>query len=127
MKKIVLFFTIMIALSATTLHAQQNMKMQEAWKSYLKDSVKLADPMVDSVISIRMQYQPQMRQIFMDQSASMDDKKTKMEGLRTEMETRYKSAGLTADQVQQIHQHEDAMRAEMMNRRNNNGGGGGGQ
>ncbi|MEP6682253.1 MAG: hypothetical protein ABJA35_03295 [Parafilimonas sp.] len=125
MKKIVLFFTIMIALSTTTLHAQQNMKMQEAWKSYLKDSVKLADPMVDSVISIRMQYQPQMREIFMDQSSSMDDKKTKMEGVRTEMETRYKSAGLTDDQIQQIHAHEDAMRAQMMNRMNNNGGGGG--
>ncbi|HEY2728152.1 MAG TPA: hypothetical protein VGI61_13330 [Parafilimonas sp.] len=125
MKKIVLFLAIIITLFATTLHAQQNMqKMQEAWKSYLKDSVKLADPMVDSVMAIRMQYMPQMRQIFMDQSSSTDDKKTKMEGLRTEMDTRYKSAGLTDDQVQQIHAHEDALRTQMMNRMNNGGGGG---
>ena len=126
MKKIVLFLSIMIALSATTVHAQNNMmKMQEAWKSYLTDSVKLAGPMVDSVMAIRMEYQPQMHQIFMDQSSGMDDKKTKMEAVRTEMETRYKSAGLTDDQVQQIHAHEDAMRAQMMNRMNNGGGGNG--
>ena len=124
MKKVVLFLAIMLTLGASTLHAQQPnmMKMQEAWKSYLKDSVKLPDPMVDSVMAIRMQYQPQMRQIFMDQSASMDDKKTKMEAVRTEMEARYKSAGLTDEQVQQIHAHEDAMRAQMMNRRNGGNG-----
>ena len=126
MKKIVLFLAIVLSLTATNLHAQQNMqKMQEAWKSYLKDSVKLADPMVDSVMAIRMQYQPQMRQIFMDQSATQADKQAKVQGLRTEMEARYKSAGLTDDQVQQIHTHEDAIRAQMMNRMNNGGGGSG--
>ena len=40
------------------------------------------------------------------------------------METRYKSAGLTDDQVAAIHKHEDEMRAQMMQRMNNNGGGG---
>jgi hypothetical protein len=126
MKKVVLLLAVVLSLTAISLHAQQNMQqMQDAWKSYLKDSVKLADPMVDSVLSIRTQYRPQMREIFMDQSASMDDKKAKMDALRTEMEARYKSAGLTNDQVQQIHQHEDAMRAQMMNRMNNGGGNGG--
>jgi len=122
MKKIVLFFAITIALG-TTLHAQQNTNMQQAWKSYLKDSVKVADPMIDSFMAIRTQYQPQMRQIFMDQSSSMDDKKTKMQGLRTEMETRYKSAGFTSEQIQKIHAHEDEMRAQMMSRRNGGGSG----
>ncbi|MEP6464743.1 MAG: hypothetical protein ABJB05_00495, partial [Parafilimonas sp.] len=84
MKKIILFLAIIFSLSATTLHAQQNMmKMQEAWKSYLKDSVQLADPMVDSVMAIRMQYQPQMHQIFMDQSSTMEDKQAKMQTMRT--------------------------------------------
>lgn len=124
MKKIVLFLAIMITLGTTTLHAQPNMqKMQEAWKSYLKDSMKLADPMVDSVMAVRMQYQPQMRQVFMDQSATPSDKKAKMQDIRTQMDARYKSAGLTDDQIQEIHTHEDEMRAQMMNRMNNSGGG----
>lgn len=71
-----------------------------------------------------MQYQPQMRQIFMDQSAAPADKQAKIQDLRTQMDARYKSAGLTDDQIQQIHAHEDAMRAQMMNRMNNGGGGG---
>ncbi len=118
MKKMILFLAIIMAVSATTLHAQ-NMNMQQAWKTYLKDSVKLADPMVDSVMAVRMQYQPQMRQIFMDQSSTPADKQTKFQGLRTEMDSRYKSIGLTNDQIQTIHQHEDEMRARMMNRMNN--------
>jgi hypothetical protein len=123
MKKTVLLLAIVLSLTATSLHAQQDMqKMQDAWQSYLKDSIKLADPMVDSVMSIRMQYLPQIRQIFMDQSASMDDKKAKMQSLRTEMDVKYKAAGLTDNQIQQIHAHEDAMRAQMMNRMNNGGG-----
>ena len=97
-------------------------RMQQAWQSYLKDSVQLSDALTDSVMAIRTQYQPQMRSIFMDQSASMDEKQTKMQSMRTEMEARYKSAGLTDDQIQVIHKHEDDMRKQMMNRRNNNGG-----
>ena len=123
MKKIILCLAILLSFSATKLLAQNNgQQMQQAWQSYLKDSVKLSDAMTDSVLAIRMQYRPQMRDIFMDQSSSADDKKTKMQNLRSEMDVRYKAAGLTDDQVQAIHSHEDDMRAKMMNR--NNGGGG---
>lgn len=125
MKKFILFFAIVISLSATKTFAQdQRMQMQQAFKSYLKDSVKLSDVMVDSVMAVRAQYQPQMRTVFMDQSSSMQDKQTKMQSMRTEMEARYKAAGLTDDQVAAIHKHEDEMRAQMMQRMNNNGGGG---
>ena len=62
-----------------------------------------------------------MREIFMDQSASPEDKQAKMQSLRTEMEARYKSAGLTDDQVMSIRKHEDWMRQQMMNRRNSGG------
>ena len=125
MKKFILFLAIVISLSATKTFAQdQRMQMQQAFKSYLKDSVKLSDVMVDSVMAVRAQYQPQMRTVFMDQSSSMQDKQTKMQSMRTEMETRYKAAGLTDDQVAMIHKHEDEMRAQMMQRMNNNGGGG---
>ncbi len=123
MKKIILCLAILLSLSATKLLAQNNgQQMQQAWQSYLKDSIKLSDAMTDSVLAIRTQYRPQMRAIFMDQSLSAADKQTKMQNLRPEMDARYKAAGLTDDQIQAIHKHEDDMRARMMSR--NNGGGG---
>ena len=71
MKKIILCLAILLSFSATKLLAQNNgQQMQQAWQSYLKDSVKLSDAMSDSVLAIRMQYRPQMRDIFMDQSSS---------------------------------------------------------
>lgn len=122
MKKLILFLAILIAFAATRLQAQNMGNMQQAWRSYLKDTVKLADPMVDSVMAVRMQYQPQMREIFMDQSASDADKQSKMASLRTEMDTRYKGIGITDDQIQAIHTHEDEMRARMRARMNGGGG-----
>jgi hypothetical protein len=124
MKKLVLFLMIVMTFAATRLQAQNMGNMQQAWRSYLKDTVKLADPMVDSVMAVRMQYQPQMREIFIDQSASATDKQSKMASLRTEMDTRYKAIGLTDDQIQAIHGHEDAMRAQMRARMNGGSGGG---
>ena len=124
MKKIVLCTAVMLLLGATTLFAQNgggSQQRMQAMRAYLKDSVNLSDAMVDSVMAIRMQYQPQMRDIFMDQNASDADKQTKMQTLRTTMETRYKAAGLTDAQIQQMHEHEDRMRAQMRS------GGGGGQ
>ena len=124
MKKILLFLAIVLSLNATKISAQNSdrmQQMQQAWRTFLKDSVQLADPMIDSVMAVRTQYQPQMREIFMDQSASSEDKQAKMQSLRTEMETRYKSAGLTDDQVMSIRKHEDWMRQQMMNRRNSGG------
>lgn len=124
MKKVILFLAIIISFSATKLHAQQQnmMKMQEAWKTYLKDTVKLADPMVDTVMAVRSEYRPQMRDMYMDQSMSQADKMTKMKTMRDEMEMRYKAAGITDDQIKEIHEHEDRLRAEMMNRTNNGSG-----
>ena len=72
-------------------------------------------------MAVRMQYQPQMREIFMDQSASPADKQAKMQALRTEIDARFKSAGLTNEQIQAIHTREERLRAEMMNRMNNGG------
>lgn len=124
MKKLILLLVIFLSLQATRSSAQNSermQQMQQQFRSFLKDSVQLSDVMADSVISVRQQYMPQMREIFMDQSASTSDKQTKMQGLRGEMDVRYKSAGLTDDQIAAIHKHEDWMRQQMMNR--NNGGG----
>ena len=124
MKKILLFLSIIFSLNAIKVSAQNGdrmQQMQQQWRAFLKDSVQLADPMIDSVMAIRTQYQPQMREIFMDQSTSPEDKQAKMQGIRSQMETRYKSAGLTDDQVSAIRKHEDWMRQQMMNRRSTGG------
>jgi hypothetical protein len=126
MKKPILLFALMITLLATKSIGQNDdrmQQMQQQWHSFLKDSVQLSDAMVDTVTMIRQQYMPQMRDIFMDQSASMTDKQTKMQGLRSQMDVRYKAAGLTDDQIAAIHKHEDWMRQQMMNRMNSGGGG----
>ena len=120
MKKIILCLAILLSMGATKSFAQNGGGMQQAWQSYLKDSVKLSDAMTDSVLAIRMQYRPQMREIYTDQSSSTSDKQTKMDNLRKEMEAHYKAVGVTDDQINAIRQHEDAMRAQRMNR---NGGG----
>jgi DNA-binding transcriptional regulator YbjK len=112
---------IVLLTAATKLSAQNMNKMQEAWRSYLKDSMQLSDALTDSVMAVRMQYQPQMREIFMDQSSSQADKQTKMKDLRMAMDTRYKSVGLTDDQIKEIHEREERLRAEMMNRTNTGG------
>jgi hypothetical protein len=122
MKKLVLCLSVVLTLTATRSNAQNMQRMQEAWKSYLKDSIKLADPLVDSVMAVRMQYQPQMRQLFIDQSISDQDKQAKLQNLRSEMDRRYKTVGLTEDQIRQIYEHEERLRAEMMNRMNTGGG-----
>ena len=125
MKKIILGAVILILMNTSKLLAQNGGgggRMQQAMQSYLKDSVQLSDAMTDSVMDINKQYQPQMRDIFMDQSASAADKQTKMQGLRSEVEARYKSAGLTDAQIQQIHQHQEMMMNRMRNRAENGSG-----
>ena len=124
MKKIMLCLLLTFITSAvtTTLFAQNGNgeQRQQAMRSYLKDSVKLSDALTDSVTAIGREYQPQMRDIYMDQSASMGDKQTKLQSLRTSMEARYKSAGLTDDQIQKIRDYQDRMRAQMRSQMKNN-------
>lgn len=126
MKKLI-FGLMMLLLSGATssLFAQNGngQQRQQAMKSYLKDSLNLSDVQIDSVTSIQAQYRPQMRNIFMDQSASQTDKQTKMQALRTEIEGRYKAAGISDDAIQKMREHEDRMMAQMRNRMNNGGGG----
>jgi uncharacterized protein HemX len=125
MKKIIPCLVIALSLAAATSVFSQNQnggQMQQMMHQYLKDSVHLSDAMTDSVMAVRMQYMPQMREIFRDQSTSTDDKKTKLQNLRTEMETRYKTIGLTDDQITMIREHDQRMRDQMRNRMNNGGG-----
>jgi hypothetical protein len=121
MKKTILCLVVALSLFSTRsvfAQGQNREQMQQMMKQYLKDSVHLSDVMVDSVMAVRMQYQPQMRQIFTDQSLSADDKQTKLKGLRTEMEARYKTIGLTDDQITMMRDHDQRMRAQMRSRNN---------
>ncbi len=116
----------MVSLTATKTFAQNGERMQEMqdqFKTFLADSVHLSSAMVDSVISIRNEYQPKAREIFKDQSATPDDRRAKMEALRTEIDSRFKSAGLTGEQINAIHNYEGNMRKQLMKRRDDNGGG----
>lgn len=126
MKKIILFLAIMVSLTATKTFAQNGERMQEMqdqFKTFLADSVHLSSAMVDSVISIRNEYQPKAREIFKDQSATPDDRRAKMQALRIEIDSRFKSAGLTGEQINAIHNYEGNMRKQLMKRRDDNGGG----
>ena len=96
--------------------------MQQMMKQYLKDSVHLSDVMVDSVMAIRTSYRPQMREIFTDQSLSDTDKQSKMQTIRSEMEARYKTLGISDEQITMMREHDQRMREQMRSR----GSGGGG-
>ena len=124
MKKIVFFLVITLSLAAASPVLAQNdqrAKMQQELKQYLKDSLQLSDALTDSVMAIRMEYMPKMREIFMDQSLSQADKESKLGDIRTQMHARYKTAGLTDDQVNKLADKEQRMREQMRNRMNNGG------
>lgn len=119
MKK--LFFCMLIAITAFSISSfAQPGGGGERMKQMLKDSLQLTDVQVDSVTAVRQQFQPQMRDIFMDQSLSPDDKKAKLADLNTQMKARYKGF-LTADQIEKLEAMQQRMRERMM--RNRGGGG----
>jgi hypothetical protein len=126
MKKTILCLVVALSLLSTRsvfAQGQNKGQMQQMMKQYLKDSVHLSDAMVDSVMAVRMQYHPQMRQIFSDQSTSADDKRSKMQALKTQMEAKYKTIGLTDDQITMMREHDQWMREQMRNKSNSSGGG----
>jgi hypothetical protein len=45
----------------------------------LKDELKLTDVQADSVATISQEFQPKMREVFMDQSLSQEDRKAKLD------------------------------------------------
>jgi len=125
MKKFMLcfVFTAALFLTGTEIYAQngngeQKGQMKEMMKQHLKDSIGLSDALVDSVMAIREEMQPKVKEIMKDQSLNEDDKKSKMEAIKKEMFERYTKAGLTPDQVKKIKEMEERMREQMRNRKN---------
>ena len=118
MKKLVFCMAIALTVFSVSSFAQPG-GGGERMKQMLKDSLQLTDVQIDSVTAVRQQFQPQMRDIFMDQSLSPDDKKAKLADLNTQMKARYKGF-LTADQIEKLEAIQQRMRERMM--RNRGGG-----
>ena len=58
----------------------------------MKDDLKLTSAQSDSLRAIAADFQPKMREIFMDQSLSQDDRRAKMAPLNEERNKRIKAA-----------------------------------
>lgn len=119
MKKIILSLVVILSVcysGALFAQNQNGEQMQHMMKAYLKDSVMLSDALVDSVMAVRMSFMPQMRSVYMDQSLSTADKQAKLDEIRTQMDDRYKVAGLKDEQVKMIEEHDARMRQQMRNK-----------
>jgi hypothetical protein len=61
---------------------------QAAMKQKLITELKLTNVQADSVVAINMDFMPQRREIFQDQSLSPDDKKAKMKSVSDQADKR---------------------------------------
>lgn len=90
----------------------------ERQKQMLKDSLGFTDVQIDTVMAVRMSFQPQMRDIFMDQSMSADDKKAKLADLNLQMRARLKGT-LSDDQITKLEAFQQRQREARMRNRGN--------
>lgn len=85
MKKRLTGIALIVAiLGVTQLYAQDRQggdpaARKAAMIQRLKDELKLTDVQADSVATISQEFQPKMREIFMDQSLSQEDRKAKLD------------------------------------------------
>ena len=123
MKKIIPCLTLILLFAApvfsqTPANADQKGKMQEMMRQRLKDSVHLSDVMVDSVMGIRSEYQPQFKETFMNQQLSEQEKTAKFNDIKSLMKTRYQKIGLTDEQISKIEEMDQRMHDRMKNKMN---------
>ncbi len=118
MKKIISCIVIIFSVISVPSFAQVGRAGGGHFKQMLKDSLQLTDAQADTVVAVHQEYAPQMRQIFMDQTLSPDDKSEKLEYLKQLMDARLKNT-LSADQVEKL----EAMQERQHERMRNRGGG----
>jgi len=123
MKKLIPCLTLILLFAApvfsqTPANADQKGKMQEMMRQRLKDSVHLSDVMVDSVMGIRSEYQPQFKETFMNQQLSEQEKTAKFNDIKSLMKTRYQKIGLTDEQISKIEEMDQRMHDRMKNKMN---------
>lgn len=80
-------------LSFTSTYAQRGdtavmRQRQEAMMKKMQEDLKLTPVQVDSLNAIQKEFQPKMRDIFMDQSMSREDKMAKMQPLNEDRNKR---------------------------------------
>ena len=80
-------------LSVSSTYAQRGdtaamRQRQEAQMKKLQEDLKLTPVQVDSLTAIQKEFQPRMREIFMDQSLSREDRMAKMQPLNEERNKR---------------------------------------
>ena len=118
MKKIFTFIFVALTFFGASCLAQGGKQggkqSMELMKQRLKDSLKLSDVQIDSVVSIRQEFQPQIKSIMKDGSLSKDQKKEKVKPLKKEMIARLKTF-LTKDQIEKINDMEQEMRKKNAN------------
>ena len=91
MKKIIAGIAVIIAVfSVSSLYAQGGGGRMDpaALKQKLKDDLKLTDVQADSVVAIGQEFRPKMRDIFMDQTLSQDDRRSKLTDLNDQRNKR---------------------------------------
>jgi hypothetical protein len=98
-KKMIACAAIVIALFtiSTTTYAQRGdtaamRQRQEAQLAKMKDELKLTPVQVDSIKAIQSEFNGKMREIFMDQSVSQEDRRAKMMPLRDAQNKRLQAA-----------------------------------
>jgi hypothetical protein len=109
MKKIFALLLIAASLFSFSCSAQGGKQGMAMMRQRLKDSLKLSDVQADSVISIRQEYQPQIREIMKDPSLSKDQKKEKVKPLKKQMISKLKTF-LSEEQMGKLEQMEQEMR-----------------
>ncbi len=129
MKKIIAGIAVVIAICfVSTSYAQQGggrMGMDPAtMKQKLKDDLKFTDVQADSVVAISQEFRPKMRDIFMDQTLSQDDKRAKVGDLRNLQNKRIQAA-LGDDLFKKYQDWQEKNRPQRSG--GGNGGGGGNQ
>jgi cytochrome c-type biogenesis protein CcmH/NrfF len=95
-RTIVLSTVVLALLSFSSVQAQMRdtaamRQRQEQMLQKMKTDLKLTDVQGDSLKAIQAEFQPKMREIFMDQSASQDDKRAQISTLMDARNARVKA------------------------------------
>jgi hypothetical protein len=124
MKRMITCLAFAVAVcSFSTAHAQQDPAARAAaMKQRLIDSLKMTPTQADSVVAIQQEFRPQMREIYMDQSLSQEEKSAKMAPINAAINQRLQPV-LGDDLLKQYL----AWRQRNMAQRGGGGGGGGNQ
>jgi hypothetical protein len=89
-------------------------------KQELMDSLKVSEPIADSIVAVRNESMMQVRSIMSDQSLTQDQKKAKMEPVKQEMKAKLEKF-LTREQMEKMKQMEMERRQKMGGEHNKGG------